>query len=129
MKRGGITDFLKDLPARPVLTAGLDWTAALVFVPLYDAARGGKQEWSGLWLDPVQGLQTPTYTVERQGDDTVTVKDKAVKLSRYRIKLRDGTAAVWADGDGRVVRVQPLAAKATPVVLEGFEDATKGLRP
>jgi len=129
LKRGGLTDFLKDLPAKPVVTAGPDWTAALLLVPLYDGTKGGKQEMPGLWIDPVQGLQTPTFTVERQGDDAVTLKDKAVKLDRYRIKLRGGEAAVWADGDGRVVRVQPLAAKAVPVVLEGFEDATKGLKP
>jgi hypothetical protein len=129
MKRGGLTDFLKDLPANPVVTASPEWTDALQLVRRYDGAKGGKQEFAGLSLDPVQGLQKQTFTAERQAADTVTVKDKELKLDRYRLQLRGGEYAAWADGEGRVVRVQGLAPKAVPVVLEGFEDATRGLKP
>ena len=129
MKRGGITDFLKDLPANPLVSGGTDWADALPLVRRYDGAKGGKQEVAGLWIDPVQGLQKQTFTAERQSSVTVTVKDKEIKLDRYRLKLRGGEYAAWADPDGRVVRVQGLAAKAVPVVLEGFEDATRGLKP
>jgi hypothetical protein len=129
MKRGGLTDLLKDLPADPIVTTAPDWTDVFQLVRRYDAAKGGKQEFAGLWFHPVQGLETQTFTIERQGQDAVTVKSMEVKLTRYRIKLRSGDCAAWADGEGRVLRLQPLAAKATPVVLEGFEDATKGLKP
>jgi hypothetical protein len=129
MKRGGLTDFLKDLPANPVVATGPDWTDVLQLVRRYDAAKGGKQQIAGLSLDPVHGVQKQTFTAERQTADTVTVKDKAVKLERYRLKLRGGDYTAWADGEGRVVRVHGLAAKAVPVVLEGFEDATRGLKP
>ena len=100
LKRGGITDFLKDLPARPLVTAGPEWTAALQLLPLYDSTRGGKQKVPGLWIDPVQGLQTHTFAVERQAAETVTVKDKLLKVVRYRMKLRVAEAAAWADGTG-----------------------------
>jgi len=129
MKRGGITDLFKDLPANPIVTAGPDWTGAVPLLRRYDAVKGGKQEVAGFWIDPVQGLEKQTYTIERKATDTVTVKDKEVKLDRYRLKLHGGDYAAWADPDGRVVRVQGLTQKAVPIVLEGFEDATKGLRP
>jgi hypothetical protein len=129
LKRGGITDFLKDLPANPVVVAGPDWADVLQLLRRYDTVKGGKQELSGVSLDPAQGLQNRTFTLERQPADTVTVKDKEVKLDRYRIKLRGGDFAAWVDAEGRVVRVQGSAAKSVPVVLEGFEDATRGLKP
>ncbi len=128
-RTGGITDILKDLPANPVVVAGPDWTDALQVVRRYDAAKGGKQELAGLSIDPVQGLQKQTFTAERQAADTVTVKDKEQKLDRYRLKLRGGDYAVWADAEGRVVRVQSLAPKAVPVVLDGYDDVTRGLKP
>ena len=109
MKRGGLTDFLKDLPANPVVTAGPEWTDALGLIRRYDGAKGGKQELAGLSLDPVQGLQKRTFTIERPGTNSVTVKDKEFKLDRYRLKTRGGEYTAWADGEGRVVRIQALA--------------------
>jgi hypothetical protein len=129
MKRGGITDILKDLPDKPVVAAGPDWTDALAVLRRYDAAKGGKQEFGGMSIDPVTGFAKQTFTAERQGADTVTVKDKELKLDRYRLKLRGGAYTAWADAEGRVVRVQGLAPKSVPVVLDGFEDATRGLKP
>ena len=40
----------------------------------------------------------------------MTVKDKEVKLDRYRLKLRGGDYAAWADGEGRVVRTAGVGA-------------------
>src|SRR5262249_38866252 len=105
------------------------WGDVLQLVRRYDRARGGKQEFNGLWIHPIEGMQNHTFAVERQAADTVTVKDREVKLDRYRVKARGDDFAAWADPDGRVVRVQGLAPKAAPVVLEGYEDATKGLKP
>jgi hypothetical protein len=129
MKRGGITDIFKDLPANPLVTAGPDWIGAVALLRRYDSAKGGKQELTGFWIDPVHGMEKVTYTIERKASETLTIKDKEVKLERCRVKLHAGEATVWADGDGRVVRFHASAAKAVPVVLEGFEDATKGLKP
>ncbi len=129
MKRGGLTDFLKELPANPVVLTGPEWADVLQVVRRYDGAKGGKQELAGLSLDPVQGLQKQAVSAERQATDAVTLKDKELKLERYRLKLPGGDYAAWADGEGRVVRVQGLVPKAVPVVLEGFEDATRGLKP
>lgn len=129
LKRGGITDFLKDLPANPIVVAGPDWTDVLAVLRRYDAAKGGKQQFAGVSIDPTQGFEKRTFTAERQAADTVTVKDKEMKLNRFRLKVRGGDYTAWADGEGRVVRVQGLAPKSVPVILEGFEDATRGLKP
>jgi len=126
---GGISEFFKPQPANPVVTAGPDWLGTLTLLRRYDTTKGGKQEFAGFWIDPVQGLEKQTYTIERKASETVTVKDKEVKLDRYRIKLRGGEYTAWADLEGRVVRVQALAPKAVPIVLDGFEDATRGLKP
>lgn len=129
MKRDGLTDFFKDLPANPIVTTAPDWSDVFQLVRRYDGPKGGKQEFPGVWIHPVQGLQQKhTYTVELKDPDTITLKDKEVKLDRYRVKLRGGDYTVWTHGE-RVVRLQGLAAKAVPVVLEGYEDATKGLKP
>src|SRR5262249_49900678 len=75
MKRGGITDLFKDLPANPVVTAGPAWTGALPLLRRYDAGKGGKQDFAGFWIDPVLGLEKVTYSVEHKGTDAVAVKD------------------------------------------------------
>jgi hypothetical protein len=129
VKRGTVTDFLKDLPANPLVVAGPEWTDVLQVLRRYDASKGGKQEFAGLSIDPIQGYEKQTFTAERQAAETVKVKDKEVKLDRFRLKVRGGDYAAWADAEGRVVRVQGLAAKAVPVALEGFEEATRGLKP
>ncbi|HEX5270915.1 MAG TPA: hypothetical protein VFW33_10525, partial [Gemmataceae bacterium] len=129
MKRGGITDLLKDLPANPVVAAGPDWADVLQVVRRYDGAKGGKQEIAGFSIDPVQGFQKQKFTAETLPPVTIAVKDKEMKLDRYRLKVRGGDYAAWADGDGRVVRLQGVARGAVPVVLDGFEDATRGLKP
>jgi hypothetical protein len=136
LKRNGTTDFFSDLPANPIVTTAPDWSDIFQLVRRYDARKGGKQEFPGLWIHPVQDLQRLTFTIERlEKSDTVTVKDAQtqkdveVKLDRYRIRLRSGDYLAWADGNARVVRLMPLAARALPVVLEGFEAATRSLGP
>jgi hypothetical protein len=130
-KRAGITDFLRDLPADPVVTTAPDWSDVFQLVRRYNAGKGGKQKFSGVWIHPVKGLQTLTFSVERLGTNTVTVREKEketqVKLDRYRMKLRSGDYLVWADPSGRVVKLQPADDKGPPVVLEGFQRATEGL--
>lgn len=57
----------------------------------------------------------------------MTVKDKTVELTRYRIQLRSGDYLVWARPDGTVCKLIAKGAKAVPVVLEGYEEATRNL--
>jgi hypothetical protein len=133
LKRGGVTDFLKDVPAEPVVTTAPDWSDVFQLVRRYDGAKGGKQEYRGLWIHPVQDTRPLTFAVERVGGDSVTVKEKdkevAVKLDRYRVTLRSGDYLAWTDPSRRVVRLVPASGKGDPVVLQGFEEATRSLAP
>jgi hypothetical protein len=127
LKRGGITDYLKVSPDLVVVTDP-DWGGVFQLVRRYDAKKGGKQEFASFWFHPAQAYQTATFTVERVGEDRITVSDKSLSLDRYQVQLRGGACLVWADADGKVCKVLPQKKGAAPLVLEGVEDATKDLR-
>ena len=127
LKRGGVTDLLK-VAANPVVTTAPDWSDVFELVRRYDGARGGKQEFAGFWMHPSQPHLTPTFSVEKLGKDTVKVDGKEQQLVRYRVKLRSGAYLVWAREGGPVCKILPGGAKAVPVVLEGYEEATRGLK-
>jgi hypothetical protein len=127
VKRGGITDLPKAKPDAIVTTAP-EWNEVFQLVQRYDAKKGGKQEFTGLWFHPELAPLTPTFTIEHVGTDKVTPKDKPVTLERYKVTLKSSDYMVWADTDGRVCKVLPKGEKAVPVVLEGFEEATKELK-
>ncbi len=127
VQRGGTVDFLK-LTGDPVVTTAPDWSDVFQLVRRYDAAKGGKQEFPGLWFHPTNGLEQPTFTADRTGSDAVTAGGKELRLDRYRVKLRSGDYSVWADADRKVYKILPGGDKAVPVVLEGFEDATRNLK-
>ena len=126
LKRGGTTDFFK-APANPIVTTAPDWSDIFALVRRYDASRGGKQEFPGLWIHPRKPLLTLTFTIERAGTDRVTVKDRPVELTRYRVHLRSGDYLVWARPDGVVCKLIAQSAGAVPVVLEGYQEATRNL--
>jgi hypothetical protein len=126
-KRGGVTDFFK-APADPVVTTAPDWSDVFLLVRRYDAAKGGKQDFNGLWFHPTKGLLKPTFTVEHLGGDKVKIGDKEVTLDRYQVKLRGGDYLVWAEGKDRVCKILAGDPKAVPVVLEGYETATRDLK-
>jgi hypothetical protein len=115
------------------VTTAPDWSDVFQLVRRYDAAKGGKQDFPGLWVHPVQPMQKLTFSIQRIGDDTVAVREKGkemeVKLGRYQVKLRSGDYAVWADPDRRVVRIVPANRKEAFVVLQGYQEATRGLAP
>src|SRR5262249_18394293 len=125
-RRGGTADLFK-LPADPVVTSAPDWSDVFQLVHRYNASKGGKQQFNGLWLHPTHGMLTPTFAIERQDTETVKYRDAPLKLDRYRVWLRRGEYHVWADKNGLVVKLQPVGAKPTPVVLEGYEEATRDL--
>jgi hypothetical protein len=128
LKRGGTLDLFK-APANPVVTSAPDWSDVFTLVRRYDAAKGGKQEFAGLWFHPALPHRILTFTIERTGTDKVMVKDKPVELTRYQAHLRSGDYIVWALPDSVVCKLMGREAKAVPVVLEGYEEATRNLTP
>jgi hypothetical protein len=131
---GKNTEFFKDLPENPVIATTPGWSEVFQIVKRYDTAKGGKQEFPGAWIHPADGMKTLTYVVQREGDDTIKVLDKdkkeqTVKLDRFRLTLPAGDFRTWVDPMGRVVRIAAVKGKEAPVILEGFEEATKDLSP
>ncbi|HEY7310430.1 MAG TPA: hypothetical protein VH643_13780 [Gemmataceae bacterium] len=126
LKRGDKTD-LFEVPKDPMVTTAPDWSDIFTLVRRYDARKGGKQQFAGLWIHPTKPRLLLTFTIERTGRDKVTVKDKIVELTRYRVYLRSGEYLVWARADGTVCKLIAKGAKAVPVVLEGYEEATRNL--
>jgi len=122
---GGVADLVK-VGANPVVTSAPDWSDIFQLVRRYDGAKGGRQEFPGLWIRPDQPPRVIPFTIERVGDDTVRVKEKPLKLDRYRIKLRSGNYLAWAD-NGRVLKLMVPSKPSSAVVLEGYEEATRGL--
>jgi hypothetical protein len=129
LKRGGgITDFLK-VGADPVVTTAPDWSDIFQLARRYDRTKGGRQEFPGLWVHPVQPPIVQTFAIERIGTDVITAGDQKVTLDRYRIKLRSGDYIAWADANGRVYKLFRSGSPRAFVVLEGFEEAARTLGP
>ena len=128
LKRGGTMEVLTRMPAAPIVTTAPDWSDIMQLMKRYDAKKGGKQEFGGIWFHPVDPPLTPTFSIERTGTDKITVNEKEVNLHRHDIRLRSGGYRAWSDDDGRIVRIVPLGSGGSPVVLEGFEVATRGLK-
>ena len=128
LRRGGTLDLLNHVANAPVVTTAPDWSDVIQLVTRYDAKKGGKQEFGGIWIHPIDQPLTPTFTIERVGEDKITLKDQDIKLFRHDIRLRSGGYRAWSDADGRVVRIVPHGSGGTPIVLEEYEVATRELR-
>src|SRR5262249_48039734 len=129
LKREGTTELLNRVPDAPVVTTAPDWSDVIQLVTRYDAKKGGRQEFGGLWFHPVEQPQIPiAFTIERAGTDKITLKEKEIALHRHDIHLRSGGYRAWSDADGRVVRIAPRGPGGVPVVLEGYEEATRELK-
>jgi hypothetical protein len=127
LKRDGVSEDLK-APRDAVITSAPDWSDIFELVPRYDRVKKGKQSFAGLWFHPSQPPLTPTFTVEHTGTDAVTRKGKEEALERFEVRIRASTNRVWAKPDGVVVKILPAGQRAVPVVLEGYEEATRGLK-
>ena len=127
-RAGGVTDFIPKLSAGTVVTTAPDWSDIFQLVRRYDRKTGGKQTFSGLWIHPVQPAKKLDFTIENEGKDTIEVKDKKVSLDRFKIRVRSGTYYAWADGNGRVYKLMAPRKQSTAVVLEGYEEETRGLK-
>jgi hypothetical protein len=122
-----------DVPAGVVVTSAPDWTDAWLLCRRVDRAAKGKQQFPGLWIHPVDPAQRLTFAIERQGTDTIEHAGKKVELDRFTIWLRGNSAyAVWADAQGRMIKLAPLPFKdkaTNGIVLEGYEKSARNLKP
>jgi hypothetical protein len=127
LTRQGKTERLK-VTADVVVTTAPDWSDIFQVIRRYDQGKGGKQKFAGLWIHPVKDTRELTFTVEPGKEDTIVVEGKKVTLRRYRVVLRSGAYAVWADKAGRVYLLMPPGKPGAAVILEGYEKATGELR-
>jgi hypothetical protein len=127
LSRGGKTENLK-VPPDPVITSAPDWSDILALVRRYDRKKGDKQEFPGLWFHPTQPHRILAFSVEGTGSVRAQHEGKPLDLQAFKITIRSGGYKVWALPTGEVVKILPDGPKATPVVLEGYTETTKGLR-
>jgi hypothetical protein len=127
IRRGEKVETIKDIP-EPIVTTAPDWSDIFLLVQRYDAKKGGKQDFVGLWIHPVKETLKLSFSIEHQGTTSITVKERKIALDQYRITLRSGAYLVWADESRTVYKLISANGKG-PVFLEGFEDATKDLLP
>lgn len=107
-----------EVPGGVIVTSAPDWTDVFLLCRRYDRARGGKQEFPGLWIHPVQAAQRLTFTIEKTGH--------AAPFDRFSIVLRGNSRyTVWADEAGRMVK---LVGGGTELVCEGFETPAANLK-
>jgi hypothetical protein len=125
---GGVSEIPGAKPDA-IATTAPDWTDILDMVARYDAEKGGKQEFAGVWFHPKQPTLTPTFSIEKVGTATIQVSGKEQTLTRYQARLRGGSAyAVWALPDRRVCKILAAGGKGAPVVLQGYEEPTRELK-
>jgi hypothetical protein len=121
-----------DLPAGVIVTSAPDWTDTFLLCRRYDRDKGGKQEFPGLWIHPLQPAQRPTFKVELQGANKIGHLGKPLQLDRLLIELRPKNQYVaWVDSAGRMIKLASLPFKdgGYSLVLEGFEKSAAELRP
>lgn len=129
LQRGEKVEELPDVGSDSIVTSAPDWSDIFLLVQRYDAVRAGKQEHPGLWIHPVKATLRLRFSVERLGKDTLRSAGKALELDRYRIRLRSGDYIAWADSSRRVIKLAPAGGPMAEVVLKGFEESARILRP
>jgi hypothetical protein len=126
-RSGGVTDFIPKVGADVVVTTAPDWSDIFQLVRRYDRDKGKKQSFAALWIHPAQPAKRLTFTVQKVGDDDIDVKGKKITLGRFKIQIRSGAYVAWADANGRVYKLMVPGKPATAVVLEGYQEETRGL--
>ena len=121
----GIVQF--QVSADPIVTTAPDWSDIFQLVRRYDGKKGGKQEFTGLWIHPMRDHLILKFRIEHIGGTAVRAAGRKIALDQYRIRLRSGDYLTWADADGRVYKLFPAGQPKAVVVLEGFEEATAKL--
>jgi poly(3-hydroxybutyrate) depolymerase len=121
-----------DVPRGTIVTSAPDWTDTFLLCQRYDRGKGGKQEFPALWIHPEKPAQRLTFSIERQGKDTVEHDSKKLELDRHLIRIRNNSEyAAWTDAAGRMIKLTSLPFKdsSTELVLEGYEKSARNLRP
>lgn len=121
-----------DAPPGVIVTSAPDWTDTVRLCRLWDRARGGRQEFPGLWIHPEQPAQRLTFSVERTGGDEIRTDSVVLALDRLSIRLRENSAYLaWADPAGRMVKLVslPFGTGSAVLVLADFEGPAAALRP
>lgn len=120
------------VPAGVIVTSAPDWTDTFLLCRRYDLKKGGKQEFAGLWIHPEQAAQRLTFTIEKQGSDSIDHDGQKMDLNRFLIRIRNNSPyAAWANDKGRMLKLVSLPFKegGAELVLEGYEKSAAGLRP
>ncbi len=121
-----------EVPPGVIVTSAPDWTDTFLLCRRYDRAKGGKQEFAGLWIHPEQTCYRATFSIERKGTDRITHDGKELDLDRFVIQLRPKSLyAAWADAQGHMIKLVPMPwQKGTySIVREGYEKSAAALAP
>jgi hypothetical protein len=122
-----------NVPPGMIVTSAPDWTDIFLLCRRYDRQRGGRQSFAGLWIHPTQAAQRLPFTMAHDGTDRIEKDGKALDLERFTIQIRGPNPYVaWADATGSLVRLVPLPYQdgvPSGLVLKGYEQATRALRP
>jgi len=133
VERDGKPAQVFDVPPGVIVTSAPDWTDTFLLCRKYDRAKGGKQEFAGLWVHPVEDAQRLTFTAERHDATAIDHDGKRVPIDRYTLRIRGNSAyAAWADGEGRMVKLVPLPYKQDAknwLIRAGYEKSAGGLTP
>jgi hypothetical protein len=129
VRRHLVTEFVK-VSGPPIVTTSPDWSDVWQLVQQYDRKKVGKQEFAAVWVHPSRSPESLTFSIELLDDtESILVQDHKVKLRRYLLKLRPGEYLVWTDYSGKIIKIVKNEARATPIVLDGYQDATSNLGP
>jgi hypothetical protein len=121
-----------EVPQGTIVTSAPDWTDTFFLARRYDRAKGGKQEFPGLWIHPVQPAQRLTFSVEKVGDAAADHGAEKLDLVRLRLRLRGNSEyAAWVDAAGRMIKLVSIPFKegGTHLVREGFQKPAESLTP
>jgi hypothetical protein len=117
-------------PGGVIVTSAPDWTDSFMAVRRYDANGSTTQEFPGLWIHPTREPLELTLRLTRLGQDSVTLCDKRMNLDRFLLVLRGGSRyVVWGNQQGQLVRLVPAAEGSGGIVLNGWQRATRDLKP
>jgi len=126
-RSGGITDQLSEVTPAAVVTTAPDWSDIFQLVRRYNHQRGGRQEFAGLWIHPSQPPRILVFRIEAVGKNTVKEKNRKKVLVRFRVRLRSGNYAVWADDQGRVYKFMVAGTPTSAVFREGVGEEAQRL--
>jgi hypothetical protein len=117
-------------PRGVIVTSAPDWTDSFLAVQRYDPQGDMTQEFAGLWIHPTREPLELKIKLTHVGSESVIFHGKNQTLEQYLLVLRGGSQyAVWANDQGLLVRLVPRNNPLGGIVLSGWENATRDLKP